>query len=270
MLNLAYVYDDAVDTLEQHGKLLSINALPPTVFLMQRDVINHYRYALSHYLPLTLDKPFLQNSSIGTPYEKWAKFTNSDFEMLSARINILLHYTVRLIHEVCQAHIRTALDTTRKHGEVPALIDQMRQRISRYQDPMCDIRYHDHKIGINVEPENRMVLTKLSYTRHHPGRLTMESRDGVTTNRLVTTDEDGTEHTQVISDEAARERMKVLKGEIIDISDRSTICQLQKEGLAEVINLESKNKHFGKVCDKFLKKRSIVQPFDNLVQEWMH
>lgn len=270
MLNLAYVYDDAIDALGQHGEQLLINALPPTVFLMQRDAINHCRYALNHYLPLTLDKPFLQNSSIGTPYEKWAKFTNSDFEMLSARINILLHYTVRMIHEACQARIQTALDTTRQHKEATSLIDRMRRQISRYQDPMCDIRYHGHKIGIHVEPENRMVLTKLSYTRQHSGRLIIEHKDGVTTNRLVTTDEDGIECTQMISDEAARERMKVLKGETIDISDRSTICQLQKEGLAEVADLESKNKRFGKACDKFLKKRSIVQPFDNLVQEWMH
>jgi hypothetical protein len=44
------------------------------------DVVNAAEYALTHYFPLTLTESFLQNSSIGTPYQKWAKFTNDDFQ----------------------------------------------------------------------------------------------------------------------------------------------------------------------------------------------
>ncbi len=269
MLNLTYVFDDAIDALKQHGDFLAINALSPTVFLMQCDVINHYRYALYHYMPLSLKEPFLQDSSIGTPYEKWAKFTNSDFNMLSKRVDILLRFTVRLIHEIDKARVRSALDTASFPDEAQTLIEQMGQRSRRYQEPMCDLSYHDEKIGLHVKPRNQIVMTRLSYTRNHSGKLTIEHKDGITTNKLITIDEGGNEHTQIISDEAARERMKVLKGETIDISDRRVINTLQKEGQAEVAELESRNKQFGKACDVFLKKRSVMQPFDNMFEEWM-
>jgi hypothetical protein len=67
--------------------------------MMQLDAVNHYRHALDHYFTLTLNEPFLQNSSIGTPYQKWAYFTNEDFGMLSFAIHNLLRYTSRLVHE---------------------------------------------------------------------------------------------------------------------------------------------------------------------------
>jgi hypothetical protein len=41
--------------------------------MMQQDVISHYQYAMSHYFNLTLKEKYLQNSSIGTPYQKWQK-----------------------------------------------------------------------------------------------------------------------------------------------------------------------------------------------------
>jgi hypothetical protein len=44
------------------------------------DLINAAQHALDHYLPLDLSEPFLQKSSLGSPYQKWAKFTVEDFE----------------------------------------------------------------------------------------------------------------------------------------------------------------------------------------------
>src|SRR5262245_39929592 len=99
MLNLAFIFDDANRGLTLYAERLAVVPLPATVYLMQRDVINHYDYALDHYLTLTLQESFLQNSSIGSPYQKWAYFTNADFGLLSFAIHNLLRYTSRLVHE---------------------------------------------------------------------------------------------------------------------------------------------------------------------------
>jgi hypothetical protein len=54
------------------------------------DVVNAAESALTHYFPLTLAESFLQNSSLGTPYQKWAKFTNDDFQKLDQSVRQLL------------------------------------------------------------------------------------------------------------------------------------------------------------------------------------
>jgi hypothetical protein len=39
-----------------------------------------FKTLLVHYLPISLDAEYLQNSSFGTPLQKWRYFTNQDFE----------------------------------------------------------------------------------------------------------------------------------------------------------------------------------------------
>lgn len=82
MLNLKEPFNDAVSTFQEAGESLCISPLASVVCMMQRDVINHYRHALTHYLTKDLSAPFLQNSHLGTPYQKWARFTNDDFGRL--------------------------------------------------------------------------------------------------------------------------------------------------------------------------------------------
>ena len=55
-------------------------SLQVVMYHLLGDVVNAAEYTLIHYFPLSLAEPFLQNSSIGTPYQKWAKFTNEDFQ----------------------------------------------------------------------------------------------------------------------------------------------------------------------------------------------
>ncbi|XXX72942.1 hypothetical protein WMF30_35370 [Sorangium sp. So ce134] len=59
-------------------------SLALVVYHLLGDLVNAAEHALSHYFPLTLAEPFLQNSSLGSPYQKWAIFTNEDFSMLDA------------------------------------------------------------------------------------------------------------------------------------------------------------------------------------------
>jgi hypothetical protein len=99
MLNIKPVFSDALTSILDGGDHLEAAPLAATIYLMQRDVINQYRYALEHYLTAELSAPFLQNSSLGTPFQKWAKFTNDDFKLLSFLIHNLIRYTARLLSE---------------------------------------------------------------------------------------------------------------------------------------------------------------------------
>ena len=99
MLNINPIFSDALTAILHGGEHLEAAPLAATVYLRQRDVINHYRSALEHYLTAELSAPFLQNSSLGTPFQKWAKFTNDDFMLLSFHIHNLLRYTARLLCE---------------------------------------------------------------------------------------------------------------------------------------------------------------------------
>ncbi|WP_437739162.1 hypothetical protein WMF39_25820 [Sorangium sp. So ce1504] len=54
-------------------------SLALVVYHLLGDMANAAELALSHYFPLTLTEPYLQNSSLGSPYQKRATFTNEDF-----------------------------------------------------------------------------------------------------------------------------------------------------------------------------------------------
>ena len=148
MLNLAPIFDDASEALDEFGSFLEIPPLPTAIFLMQRDVVNHYRHALTHYLDLTLKESFLQNSSLGTPYEKWAKFANDDFAMLSFAVHNLLRYSSRLIH------------TTRCRGLISAgRFPEMKTRSNEYTTPLCEIKYAGKNIGVRILPDYSLAVT---------------------------------------------------------------------------------------------------------------
>ena len=73
------------------------------VYHLLGDIVNAAELALVHYFPLTLEDSCLQNSSIGPPYAKWAKFTNEDFQEVDQCLQRLIPVGWRgyeqLIHE---------------------------------------------------------------------------------------------------------------------------------------------------------------------------
>jgi hypothetical protein len=71
-------------------RLRQRGSLQVVVYHVLGDLVNAAEHALIHYFPLTLAEPFLQNSSIGTPYQKWAKITNEDFEHVDQCVRLLL------------------------------------------------------------------------------------------------------------------------------------------------------------------------------------
>lgn len=66
------------------------HSLAIVIFHYLGDIANAADHALTHYFPISLDEPYLQNSSLGTPYQKWAKFTNDDFLNLDACLQTLV------------------------------------------------------------------------------------------------------------------------------------------------------------------------------------
>lgn len=155
MLNLVCVFDDAVEAIRDHSSRLAIAALPATVFLLQRDVINHYRYAVEHYLDVDLGAPFLQGSSFGSPYQKWAHFTNEDFEQVSFVTANLVRYTSRLVHETTLE----ALEEARQFAARSALSNG-------YTVPLCKLKYEGAKIGVRVGDDQTLTVSPFVNAPH--------------------------------------------------------------------------------------------------------
>ena len=258
MLNLRPIFVDAIHALSKYESYLAIPSLPATVFLMQSDVINHYRYALTHYLPLSLDKPFLQNSSIGSPYEKWAKFTNDDFDMFSFAVTNLIRYTSRLIHESESA----GLEATEHYAESKA-------RSSIYISPLVEINTFGKQVGIHVREDNCLVVTPFDTEPGHEGTLRMTSvADGPTQRYHVTIDDDGNEDQRPITLDEYRQLAQTLRPTEFDLCDRSILDKLVADGLAEIEAIAPLNENFGRLCNLYCAQRDVASPFDNLNQSW--
>jgi hypothetical protein len=256
MFNLAFCFDDANRALANHADRLTIYPLPATVFMMQMDVINHYRHALNHYFTLTLSEEYLQNSSLGTPYQKWAYFTNEDFGELSFAIHNLLRYTSRLVHE----------------SELLALLDQRRweerARISNtFTELICDLKYRNKAIGLVVQEGNHVSISSIAPKIKAPKFGQKAEAGGSPSYFRVEIDASGKER-DVAIDMAEFAQLKrfveAVKVETFDLGDRRVLQELRERGQAEICELETRNRAFGELCGGFYRSRNVAQPFPNL------
>jgi hypothetical protein len=149
MLNLAPIFQKAIDACEEFGDHLRIPPLPIAVLMMQRDVINHYRYAVTHYFPISLTEPYLQDSSLGPPYTKWAKFTNDDFDLLSFTCITLMRYTSRLVY-------MTVYPGLESNGR----LRETKDRCDGLTHPICDHKYAGKALGIHINDDNTLNITR--------------------------------------------------------------------------------------------------------------
>ena len=258
MLNLRPIFQDAIDVLSQYASHLRLPALPATVHLMQQDVINHYRYAATHYLPLTLDEHFLQDSSIGNPYEKWAKFTNDDFDVLAFTVTNLIRYTTRLIHETESV----AFEAERRYRESSA-------RSNAYIAPLVEIDHWNRKIGIRVNSDETLALTPFSTETEYEGQVGMRSdANGVSEWWLTTSDADGNKSKHVITKSEFRELTRTLRERTIHISDRSVLNQLKSTALDECDDLAAANDKFRVLCNSYCAEHEVATAFDRLHETW--
>lgn len=168
VLNLLPLFSDACAALERNPAL-TVPSLPAAVSMMQRDVTNHYRHALTHYFDLSLEEHFLQHSSFGSPYAKWAKFTNEDFEALTFSAHNLIRYTGRLL-----------LMTELKQLASNRQLGEMKDRSNAYTNPLLEIRYQQKRIGLMVQSDHIVSLT--------PFGPSLQSRQLEIRNRAILTE----------------------------------------------------------------------------------
>ena len=148
MLNLTYIYEDAINAVENYSEHLRVPSVAATVYMLQQDVINSYRHALEHYFTISLNEHYLKNSSLGTPYQKWQHITNEDYQNLSFSINNLLSYTSRLCYE--------SRDTNK---------DAIASISNDYISPIVEISHRNRFIGIRILDDKQLELSKLIYDR---------------------------------------------------------------------------------------------------------
>lgn len=252
MLNLSSIFQDAIDVFSDYWSYLEIPALPASIFLMQQDVVNNYRHAASHYLPLNLDEHFLQNSSIGTPYEKWAKITNKEFQQLSFTVTNLIRYTVRLIEET----EHSAMMAERRYQE-------RHVRSDAYISPLIDINSRQCQIGIRVGADQSLFITPFSNEQRHYDVVDLEAEDNDKPIRYrALIDSDGKKH--IITQAEYRELLLTLREKKIDIKNRSIIQKIAHDGIEECNNLEEMTARFAKLCNIYYKDKLVASKYESL------
>lgn len=258
MLNLSQIFEDGIFVFRNFSSFLTVPPLPATIFMMQRDVVNHYRYALTHYLTVPLEAHFLEDSSIGSPYEKWSQFTNDDFDMLAFAVHNLIRYTGRLGHETERESFRPRVRMADVHN-------------SRIHYIGITVALADAKTGIGLHVEPDHVVTRTPFATWGPliGALSQrEGKDGVQTYYHITEDDDGIEHEKAISKEEADDLLRILRPERISIADRRALRRLRLSGIREVEALESLNDEFGDLCREYYGSSKVATRYDRLHECW--
>lgn len=258
VLNLRPIFEDGIDVLSRHAEFLKVPPLPATVYLLQRDVINHYRYAATHYLSLTLTEHYLQNSSLGTPYEKWAKFTNDDFETLSFSLTNLIRYTTRLIHETEAIAFRAQ----QRHREANA-------RSNQYIPPLVEINHRNRQVGLRVNSDETVSVTPFATDTDYEGKVGGRTAANGTFHYIhVTCDAEGNEVERIITTAEWQQLTRRLRERRIELGDRSVLLQLKADALSESEELERLNDEFGVICNSYYSQGDVAVSFDNLHEEW--
>ncbi len=224
MLNLSSIFQDAIDALLGRQVPVEVPPLPAVVYMMQRDVVNHYRQALLHYFTLSLS---------GSPYPEWSSSTKTEFEVLNFTIHNLLRYTSRLVHD----NHRDRFGTSGGPDPLARLerIHEFQALSNVYTHSLCDMKILGRRIGIRVDLDHVLALTPFT-------------RD------LSETD---------VSDHSA-----CLREARIDIRERMGLMQLQRDGLAEVEDLDRHNRTFADLCAGFYGKVAPTGPFDAMNESW--
>ena len=259
MLNLSYIFEDANTAMAEYADRLAVAPLPAAVYMMQVDVLNHYRYALTHYFTLTLSEPYLQNSSLGTPYQKWAFFVNKNFEMLSFTIHNLLRYTSRLFHETqCPNVDRDSSEYMRS----------FKARSNTYTGPLCDIKFKDKPIGIRVHENQRLTVTAIREMRHPVPIIMRSVVNGPAEFVRVVKDATGRDCEEATDAAEFDQAMEELQEETVDIGDRTRLEIIRERGRREIVTLTEHSRKFGDTCNAYYASRKVAEPFENLNQEY--
>jgi hypothetical protein len=87
------LFDYTIRLVQLKPKRCSLDIV---VFHLLGDLVYSANHALTHYLTLTLQESFLQNSHYGSPYKKWAGATNDNFKEVAASVKALIPIVEKL------------------------------------------------------------------------------------------------------------------------------------------------------------------------------
>lgn len=178
MLNVSPFFQLAIDAMDG-PRSPEVKLAPLVVLAAQQDFLNHLSYAANHYLTVPLTAPFLQKSSIGTPYQKWAKFTNEDFNLLDYSFWLLLQSTSRLWHEV---HMRYPLDRAVLAADHDAY-QKIKQTSNRFTNLVCARKFNDCRVGLTILENESIEVDSLSWDSGYPvatkSSLSVKNRNGL-------------------------------------------------------------------------------------------
>jgi hypothetical protein len=186
-------------------------SLTVVLYHLLGDVVNAAEHALTHYFPLTLAEPFLQESSFGTPYQKWAKFTNDDFRKLDQCVRRLVPVAWSWYEEAVD---RPARDRER-HPSTKDAWAWFSTVKTRYAACVID------------PAEPAATLSALDI------RACVESAGGRFLNLWTRPPDDGREPPPPAVTQTTR-----------DISDRAVIAELQRAGLTRLEEMRRLNAQF--------------------------
>ncbi|MDB6134624.1 MAG: hypothetical protein JWM59_2867 [Verrucomicrobiales bacterium] len=256
MLNIRFAFDDAIRAVTLFSDELRIPSLPAAVLLMQGDVINHYRHALNHYLTISLSAPFLQNSSLGTPYQKWVRVNNDNFELLAFAIQNLLRYSSRLFHETEHlAMIRERNFTG--HAE----------RSNAYTSPIVESSFRGAKIGFEVLPDEEFLIRHI---RQGPLKERFGQRGSPGTPMIYfRMDDTQTPPREIEIDPTEYQASTAVIWERrVSIHDRSNLFAIQDEAQKELDLLDGLHFTYVTACGESLMELNPYQKFEEMNESY--
>lgn len=74
------------------------------------ELLESTEHAMYHYFTLSLEERFLQNSHLGTPYQKWAHGTNDDFKRVVRQVRHLVSIIEQLYGDLMNNPIEMCND----------------------------------------------------------------------------------------------------------------------------------------------------------------
>lgn len=206
-------------------------SLEIVVYHLLGDVVNAAKHALIHYLPLTLDEEFLQHSSIGTPYQKWAKFTNEDFQDLDNCLRRLVPAVWNWYHQPFD----------QSHRDPRSIKGVWRWFNAIKTDYVACV----------VNPSEPSLTTSA---------LGMDAWVEPTHRELLRFEND-------LGQDKGESSAPIVTRMTYDISDRSVLAELQRAGLARLGELEALNAQFATWLQAHCTMQDIVAPHSGTLCE---
>jgi hypothetical protein len=227
LAGLPALFGYLLDGVERTGHR---DSLVVVIYHLLGDVANAAEHAVTHYLPLALEDGCLQNSSWGTPYQKWARFTNEDFEELDQCLRRLIPAVWNWHHRPFDLPARKFLGSTMGAWH---WLDAIRT---------------EYAACVVSPTEQAMTLSAISMD----GWIDPTARGFLYPWESI----------GVVKKAAAKPLPPIVIKTTCDISERAVIAELQRGGLARVGELRSLNAQFANWLQTHCSIEDVVVPHD--------